>query len=237
MFKARYSDAGRKNLVICFPSGTLVIVDWNNVNYLRKDRYKPTAHQEDFNRLGVTTQGRYFIAVPWQPAGNQLETSCQPTANQSSAIPQPQPNVTQPNVTLEREVKRESAVVNQEPEPINHSKRTAAPANLEYLPEGTESLDEAATEALRKSCLAQIESATAKAPPPEVDAETAELKRHSGRVPDRNRTPHPLNDHSPRRAEPVSDHPAHAGNIARPHNERSLEPCFFTPCMPSPANR
>ena len=28
-----------KNLVICFPSGTLVIVDWNNVNYLRKDRY------------------------------------------------------------------------------------------------------------------------------------------------------------------------------------------------------
>lgn len=166
-----------KNLVICFPSGTLVIVDWNNVNYLRKDRYKPTAHQEDFNRLGVTTQGRYFIAVPWQPAGNQLETSCQPTANQSSTIPQPQPNVTQPNVTLEREVKRESAVVNQEPEPINHNKRTAAPANLEYLPEGTESLDEAATEALRKSCLAQIESATAKAPPPEVDAETAELKK------------------------------------------------------------
>ena len=50
-------------------------------------------------------------------------------------------------------------------------------------------------------------------------------------MPDRNRTPHPLNNHSPRRAEPVPDHPAHTGSIVRPYNERSLELCFFTPCI------
>lgn len=161
------------NLVIYFQSGVLAIVDWHNVNTLRKDRYKPTVHQKERKILGITTEGRYFNTEPWQPSDNQPSANSQPVVE----IAQPQPNVTQLNVTQERELIRESETVNHESQPTSPNERKPTSVNLERLPAGTESIDEAATEALRKSCLAQIDNATSKVLPPESDAETAELKK------------------------------------------------------------
>lgn len=162
------------NLVIYFQSGVLSIVDWHNVNTLRKDRYKPTVHQKERKMLGITTQGRYFNTEPWQPSDNRPATNSQPVAE----IAQPQPNVTKLNVTKERELTRESAAGNHESQPTNQNNRTSTSANLESLPDSIESINQAETEALRKACLAQIEQATTtQPPPPGDDAETAELKK------------------------------------------------------------
>ena len=60
-----------------FPSGVLVIMDWQKNNAIRKDRFTPTVHKEEREQLGITTQNRYFLTTTCQPSDNQLTTTFQ----------------------------------------------------------------------------------------------------------------------------------------------------------------
>ena len=48
-------------LVIRFKSGVLVITDWNQNNYLDKNRIKPTQYKNEKQMLLLTTQGKYEL--------------------------------------------------------------------------------------------------------------------------------------------------------------------------------
>ena len=59
-----------KSFILCFDNGVIVIKHWRMHNTLRKDRYKATTYQEEFNTLGLKENGTYT----WQPNGNQVAT-------------------------------------------------------------------------------------------------------------------------------------------------------------------
>lgn len=48
-------------LVIPFKSGVLVITDWNQNNYLDKNRIKQTQYQDEKKLLQLTEQGKYVL--------------------------------------------------------------------------------------------------------------------------------------------------------------------------------
>lgn len=50
-----------KNFIIRFESGVIVIKHWRMHNTLRKDRYTPTNFQEEFEQLGIKTNGSYTL--------------------------------------------------------------------------------------------------------------------------------------------------------------------------------
>lgn len=166
----------QKGYVIWFPSGVLVIRDWYKNNVLRKDRCTPTVHKEEREQLGITTQNQYFLTTSWQPNDNQSSTTCCPSGD---SLP-PQYNVTKDNLTKEKEVKKDSATDRQNQESSQNSRKENN-ATVESFPNTIESLDEAATEAIKKAYLAKIEKETApvtiRKVNPEVDEETAERKR------------------------------------------------------------
>ena len=59
-----------KNFVIPFESGVVVIKHWRMHNYLRNDRYKETAYQEEKSRLEIKENGAYtLIENPLDTAG------------------------------------------------------------------------------------------------------------------------------------------------------------------------
>ena len=75
-----------KRFLICFDSGVIVIKHWRMHNTLRKDRYSPTQYQEELKTLDVKDNNSYtekrkdsLPETEWQPVGNQMATSWQPS--------------------------------------------------------------------------------------------------------------------------------------------------------------
>lgn len=60
-----------KRFLIIFESGVIVIKHWRMHNYIRADRYKPTAYQDEKSMLQVKENGSYTIGIP---NGNQMAT-------------------------------------------------------------------------------------------------------------------------------------------------------------------
>lgn len=50
-----------KRFLIPFESGVVVIKHWKIHNYIQRDRYKPTAYQEEFKRLQTKDNGSYTL--------------------------------------------------------------------------------------------------------------------------------------------------------------------------------
>jgi len=50
-----------KNFIIPFKSGVVVITDWNNNNYLDKNRIRFTEYQNEKKMLTLTSQGKYEL--------------------------------------------------------------------------------------------------------------------------------------------------------------------------------
>ena len=71
-----------KRYVISFENGVVAIKHWRMHNTLRKDRYTPTAYQEQYELLDIKKNGVYTekeclgnqVATTWQPNGNQTAT-------------------------------------------------------------------------------------------------------------------------------------------------------------------
>lgn len=64
-----------KQYLIPFESGICVIRHWRMHNYLRADRYKPTAYQAEKSQLAVLQSGEYTTGCTLGiPNGNQLDT-------------------------------------------------------------------------------------------------------------------------------------------------------------------
>ena len=77
MFKAHASTQDleallEKRYLLQFANGVIVIKHWRMANALRKDRYTPTAFQEELAQLDIKDNGSYTLATNWQPTGNQL---------------------------------------------------------------------------------------------------------------------------------------------------------------------
>lgn len=73
MFKAHASVQDlqallEKRYIYQFESGVIVIKHWRMANALRKDRYTPTAFQEELSQLGLKDNGSYT----WLPDGCQM---------------------------------------------------------------------------------------------------------------------------------------------------------------------
>lgn len=73
MFKAHASVQDlqallEKRYIYQFDNGVIVIKHWRMANALRKDRYTPTAFQEELSRLDVKDNGSYT----WLPNGCQM---------------------------------------------------------------------------------------------------------------------------------------------------------------------
>ena len=75
-----------KQFLLEFESGVIVIRDWRVHNAIRKDRYKPTAYQDEFKRLAIASNGSYTLTNPVAPelpqTGNQAATTGKPNGNQ-----------------------------------------------------------------------------------------------------------------------------------------------------------
>lgn len=63
-----------KRYVYQFDSGVIVIKHWRMANALRKDRYTPTAFQEELAKLDIKENGAYT----WLPDGCQVVAACLP---------------------------------------------------------------------------------------------------------------------------------------------------------------
>jgi hypothetical protein len=77
---ANCSDADMELLLRCrfilpFPSGIVVIKHWKMNNYIRQDRYTPTAYQKEFKQLSLKENGVYFFT---QNNDNQPGTKKEP---------------------------------------------------------------------------------------------------------------------------------------------------------------
>jgi hypothetical protein len=68
-----------KRYLLRFDSGVMVIKHWRMGNTIRKDRYEPTAHQEEFKMLTVKQNGAYTMASNRQPDDNQTDAEVEPT--------------------------------------------------------------------------------------------------------------------------------------------------------------
>jgi hypothetical protein len=51
-----------KEFVIVFPSGVVVITDWNKNNWLDSRRIKPTEYQKEKNLIALTSDNRYLLS-------------------------------------------------------------------------------------------------------------------------------------------------------------------------------
>ena len=60
--------------IYIFSSGAAVDMYWNVNNSIRKDRHKPTVHQEEFKQLTLVDGGKYILNT----SDNQVSTECQP---------------------------------------------------------------------------------------------------------------------------------------------------------------
>lgn len=69
-----------KRFVLVFESGVIVIKHWRLHNTLRKDRYKPTIYQEEFQKLSLKDDGGYTDRLP---IGCQTVAKRLPNGNQS----------------------------------------------------------------------------------------------------------------------------------------------------------
>lgn len=67
-----------KRFIIPFESGVCVVKHWKIHNYIRKDRYKPTAYTEEKNQLETKSNMSYTMGN-----GNQLSTKSQPSGSQT----------------------------------------------------------------------------------------------------------------------------------------------------------
>ena len=79
MFKAHASVQDlqallEKRYIYQFNNGVIVIKHWRMANALRKDRYTPTAFQEELAMLGLKDNGSYT----WLPDGCQTVAACLP---------------------------------------------------------------------------------------------------------------------------------------------------------------
>ncbi len=79
MFKAHASVQDlqallEKRYIYQFDNGVIVIKHWRMANALRKDRYTPTAFQEELAMLGIKDNGAYT----WLPDGCQVVATCLP---------------------------------------------------------------------------------------------------------------------------------------------------------------
>lgn len=79
MFKAHASIQDlqallEKRYIYQFENGVIVIKHWRMANALRKDRYTPTAFQEELAKLDVKENGSYT----WLPDGCQMVAECLP---------------------------------------------------------------------------------------------------------------------------------------------------------------
>lgn len=77
MFKAHASVQDmeallEKRYIYQFDNGVIVIKHWRMANALRKDRYSPTAFQEELAKLDVKENGSYT----WLPSGCQMDANC-----------------------------------------------------------------------------------------------------------------------------------------------------------------
>ena len=78
MFKAHASVQDlqtliEKNYIYQFENGVIVIKHWRMANTLRKDRYTPTAFQEEFSKLNIKDNGSYsFDRVGCQMVAERL---------------------------------------------------------------------------------------------------------------------------------------------------------------------
>ena len=64
-----------KRFLICFENGVIVIKHWRMANALRKDRYTPTAFQEELAMLRIKENGSYTKRLP---DGCQVVADCLP---------------------------------------------------------------------------------------------------------------------------------------------------------------
>ena len=79
MFKAHASVQDlqallEKRYIYQFENGVIVIKHWRMANALRKDRYTPTAFQEELAKLMIKDNGSYS----WLPDGCQTVAACLP---------------------------------------------------------------------------------------------------------------------------------------------------------------
>lgn len=79
MFKAHASVQDlqallEKRYIYQFDNGVIVIKHWRMANALRKDRYTPTAFQEELSHLDLKDNGSYT----WLPSGCQVVAECLP---------------------------------------------------------------------------------------------------------------------------------------------------------------
>ena len=79
MFKAHASVQDlqallEKRYIYQFENGVIVIKHWRMANALRKDRYTPTAFQEELSKLRIKENGSYT----WLPDGCQMVADCLP---------------------------------------------------------------------------------------------------------------------------------------------------------------
>jgi uncharacterized phage protein (TIGR02220 family) len=79
MFKAHASVQDlqallEKRYIYQFENGVIVIKHWRMANALRKDRYTPTAFQEELKQLSIKTNGSYTRL----PSGCQMVADCLP---------------------------------------------------------------------------------------------------------------------------------------------------------------
>ena len=68
-----------KRFIIRFESGVIVIKHWRMSNLLRKDRYTPTAFQEEIKQLGIKPNGAYTLSG-CQTVAKRLPDGCQMVA-------------------------------------------------------------------------------------------------------------------------------------------------------------
>ena len=83
MFKAHASVQDlqallEKRYIYQFDNGVIVIKHWRMANALRKDRYTPTAFQEELKMLGIKDNGAYTMVAERLPDGCQPVAACLP---------------------------------------------------------------------------------------------------------------------------------------------------------------
>lgn len=112
MFKAHASVADleallSKRYLYQFENGVIVIKHWRMANALRKDRYTPTAFQEELARLQIKDNGAYTLAESERlPDGCQMVANRLPDGCQTVAACLPQDRLGKNS--LDKDIKRES---------------------------------------------------------------------------------------------------------------------------------
>ena len=100
----------KSGFIHIFESGIAVDMFWNVNNSVRKDRYKPTIYQKEFNLLVLDAEGKYNL----KPTDNQVTTNCQPTDNQvTTQVSIVEDRLEEDRIAMPREANQNSAEVNE----------------------------------------------------------------------------------------------------------------------------